>query len=276
VVFVCTKGGKKKMKKIIILCSALFATAAIAHTIDWYVDGQIYQTTSCESGDNITPPTPPAKYGYTFREWQSSYTLLEYIESTGTQYINTGISASDIGNNNPWVEATFSMEQTGDIDWFGESISANGIIWNISVSSSTYQASNAYPRWGSTNSLAAYMTYADGKSIADLGFYQNIRTLRIEGLSPARVYIDGVLIATISGVSLSMIDTNKIFLFKGRSSANAAKWTSFRAGNATGAIVDLVAAKRLSDSVLGMYDKVSGTFKTNQGSGDFIPGPFVR
>lgn len=69
------------MKKITILCAALFTTTAIAHTIDWYVDGQIYQTTSCESGDNITPPTPPAKYGYTFRYWNDP----GIIEGTGIQ-----------------------------------------------------------------------------------------------------------------------------------------------------------------------------------------------
>lgn len=69
------------MKKITILCVALFSTNAIARTIDWYVDGQIYQTTSCEYGDSITPPTPPAKYGYTFQYWNDP----GIIEGTGIQ-----------------------------------------------------------------------------------------------------------------------------------------------------------------------------------------------
>ncbi len=41
-----------------------------------------------------------------------------------------------------------------------------------------------------------------------------------------------------------------------------------------GAIVhDYVPAKRLSDGVLGMYDRTTGEFKTNAGSGAFTAGP---
>lgn len=72
------------MKKIIILCVALFATNAIAHTIDWYVDGQIYQTTTCESGDNVTPPTPPTKHGYTFVGWYDENVTIGSWVQTGT------------------------------------------------------------------------------------------------------------------------------------------------------------------------------------------------
>jgi hypothetical protein len=61
------------MKKIFILYTGLFCTTAIAQTINWYVDDTIYQTTTCESGDDITPPIPPAKYGYTFNRWIAPY-----------------------------------------------------------------------------------------------------------------------------------------------------------------------------------------------------------
>ena len=80
------------MKRILLFLSALFiATTAIAHTINWDIDGNIFHTTTCESGENVTPPTAPEKYGYTFQGWDS-YIPIEYLESTGTQYIDTGFA----------------------------------------------------------------------------------------------------------------------------------------------------------------------------------------
>ena len=76
------------MKRLLLFLSLCFiCTAAIAHTINWYVDGSVYHTTTCESGEDVTPPTAPEKYGYTFRGWKK-YIPIEYLESTGTQYID--------------------------------------------------------------------------------------------------------------------------------------------------------------------------------------------
>ena len=83
------------MKRFLFFLSLYFTcTVAIAHTINWYVDGSVYHTTICESGDDITPPTAPEKYGYTFKGWETGYTVIEYLESTGTQYIDTGFIAN--------------------------------------------------------------------------------------------------------------------------------------------------------------------------------------
>ncbi len=81
------------MRRLILLLGVLFCSAAYAatETINWFVDGGVYATTTCESGGDITLPPTPTKYGYTFQGW-SNYKRLEYIESTGTQYINTGIA----------------------------------------------------------------------------------------------------------------------------------------------------------------------------------------
>lgn len=78
------------MRRLIILFGVLFCGAAYAatETINWFVDGGVYATTTCESGGDITLPPTPTKYGYTFQGW-TNYIRLEYIESTGTQYIDT-------------------------------------------------------------------------------------------------------------------------------------------------------------------------------------------
>ena len=43
---------------------------ADTETINWYVDGSVYNTTSCQSGGNVTLPAQPSKTGYTFVGWQ--------------------------------------------------------------------------------------------------------------------------------------------------------------------------------------------------------------
>ena len=85
------------MKKFLFGLSLMFiCTFAIAHTINWHVGNQIISTTTCNSGDNITPPTAPSKRGYHLKEWlDSPYISLEYIQSTGTQYIDTGLTVGD-------------------------------------------------------------------------------------------------------------------------------------------------------------------------------------
>ena len=80
------------MKRLLMFLMSFVGTTAFAdtETINWYVDGNTYTTTMCEAGGDIILPTPPEKYGYTFKGWLN-FTPIEYIESTGTQYIDTGV-----------------------------------------------------------------------------------------------------------------------------------------------------------------------------------------
>ncbi len=79
------------MKKILLIFSVLsICTVATAQTIKWYVGDQVYHTSICENGSSVTPPTPPEKYGYHFTGWETTYIPVEYIESDGAQYIDTG------------------------------------------------------------------------------------------------------------------------------------------------------------------------------------------
>ena len=80
------------MKRLFVLLFSLLlcnVSYADTETINWYVDGTSYATTTCQTGGDIILPNTPYKYGYTFQGW-NAYTLIEYLESTGTQYIDTG------------------------------------------------------------------------------------------------------------------------------------------------------------------------------------------
>ena len=50
---------------------------------------------------------------------------------------------------------------------------------------------------------------------------------------------------------------------------------SVKISNNAEIVRNYVPAKRNSDNVIGMYDKVTNTFFTNQGSGTFIAGPEI-
>ena len=84
------------MKKIlIILCAVFICGVSIAQTIRWHIGDTVYETTTCNAGESITPPTAPNRFGYHLKEWEVLYTQIEYLESTGTQYIDTGVYPND-------------------------------------------------------------------------------------------------------------------------------------------------------------------------------------
>ena len=85
------------MKKVlfvlfVFLCVGLIARADTI-TLNWLNEnGTVNQTTTCESGGDLILPATPTKNGYTFQGWKiQNYIQIEYLESTGTQYIDTGI-----------------------------------------------------------------------------------------------------------------------------------------------------------------------------------------
>ena len=43
---------------------------AQTETTQWYIDTELYATTSCESGADVNVPSDPHKKGYTFLGWQ--------------------------------------------------------------------------------------------------------------------------------------------------------------------------------------------------------------
>ena len=124
------------MKKILLCLFAIFiGTAAIAHTINWYVEGNIFHTTTCESGEDITPPTAPEKYGYKFKGWVS-YTPIEYLESTGTQYINTLYKPNGLTS----IEIEAQFLKTDGLHWiFGSREGPTSNIFTLGVNGSINQ-----------------------------------------------------------------------------------------------------------------------------------------
>lgn len=125
------------MKRIGFLLLALFLcfhSFAETVNIEWYVDGNIYTTSNCEAGGNVTPPTPPLKNGYTFQRWVA-YTPIEYLESNGRQYIDTGFQPN--GKTSVEIEAQFL--NVSSLNWIFGSRQANTNIFSLGVNPSINQ-----------------------------------------------------------------------------------------------------------------------------------------
>lgn len=233
------------MKKFFAFLFAVITCTAFAHTIEWYVDGSVYDTTTCSSGDNITPPTAPAKYGYHLVEWKrSEYTELEYIESTGTQYIDTGVTG--VCELTMIAQGTNSQPLRSEI--VAGSAHENSASWiGVFSSQTNWQRSNV-PFTTKVNILFQFK-------------------------EPPSIYtIDNQTYETSSG---SYYDTRPIKLFG--IDLYMAHVRIFKATFTQNGITvrNFIPVKQISDNAIGMYDTISNTFFTNKGTGEFIAGPEI-
>lgn len=247
----------------------LFVTAAVADTINinWMDGNTTYAQTTCEIGGDIILPTTPTKRGYTFKGWLVEYTRLEYIESTGIQYIDTGVLLS----NTDVFEITFQSLN---------SLSAP-IMGAISGGTSYTSTNNLTV----TYNREAYSVYCDG-DFGNARYSWNAgnradglkHTIKYKGLNIAPT-LDGVQMQQYTAHTLTKNNptvTTWLFGFN-RTSTGVSSQSGVR-------IYDVyiqgkghfIPARRNSDGVLGMYDLISNTFFTNQGTGSFIAGPVAE
>ena len=252
-----------------------------ANTINlhWYADENATTEltgsgipTSCVYDGALTPPpvaSIPQKTGYTFAGWKvrglpDEYTRLQYVESTGTQYIDTGVSGFNSG------------------DW------EIGVKWMITGWSVSYgyvlgvyknEASNAYrvilqntdndAYWISANSKAG------GGSVAVTNKPKNV--IHTATLMKNTFVFDGqTYSAPTTGDTIP--SSAKMTLFGGGGSnvlKSKSRIYSAYAKKNNVLKFNLIPARRNSDSVVGMYDTVTKTFLTNVGTGVFT-GPVAQ
>ena len=186
------------------------------------------------------------------------YTQLEYLESTGTQYINLGFGFQ--GSDD--TEIDFQMTQAPT--------SAEGIFGDRD-----------------TSSARGYMLYAEARTDGFVFLHNNnyITNLNNDWYDRhvfkkvgSKIYFDGVV--NSQTVSASFTQTQHAFLFAWHTEGNQpnrskTKIFSFTVTRSGSKYCELIPAKRDSDGVLGMYDIVRNKFLTNSGSGSFVAGPSV-
>ena len=243
------------MKRIFVFLMLFIGTAAVAHTINWYVDGNIFHTTTCESGDDITPPTAPEKYGYTFKEWRT-YTPIEYLESTRTQYIDTGY----VPTYKTRIGFSFAFTNVSP----DESTAIESVAILGSRTSGTWKTSK------NQIFIACDSPYT--------GIYINSGTTRTF-IQPSPIQANTFYKNTVDNTSMTETSTQPIYVY-----------TMNNAGTPRGLAKIKIKYVQIYDEDLlirdfipvldikgtpCLYDKVEGKFYYNAGTGDFIAGPVI-
>ena len=188
----------------------------------------------------------------------SGYTEVGYIESSGTQYIDTGVCPT----NNTKVEVVF------------ENVNNKKFVYGSRSSADDTVAAHAFFASSSSMCFPMFGTYisAVGVSMADN------RRHKAE-ISQAGAYLNGNLIRSYD--TMDFTSTLNMFLCGLNQNGNmdsrtfVGKIYSFRVWESGELIQSLVPCKRDSDGAVGMYDTVTGAFLGNGGTGVFVAGAAV-
>ena len=179
------------------------------------------------------------------------YTQLEYIESTGTQYIDANINA----NTNTKVEEKFKTQNVIDDNGFlfGSRIS----IWSNSFG--VFYSGEYIGRFSSNTNYGSRKIFKKNEiielSLSKDGFIINGINKSVNGTvnSPYNIYIFGI---NTSG-SIEKRSSYQLISFKIYENE---------------IIVRNYIPTKNSNNVVGLYDIVNNIFYTNSGTGEFISG----
>lgn len=189
------------------------------------------------------------------------YTELEYIESTGTQYINTGVTTG----NNIKVQA--------------KAISTFGFTGEYSKK---YSGCLLGGRKTSDNSNFSYTSginndfVGSGSSFLTITRNANTDILDVE-YSNTKIDIKCGDYSYINNLSINITDAFNIYIFalnqnNSATSFGTYKLYNFKIYNGTTLVRNFIPCKRNSDNAIGLYDVINGVFYTNAGTGTFTAG----
>lgn len=206
----------------------------------------------------------------------SAYQEVEYIESSGTQYIIT-----DVPIQQPVTIYIDVMPLGGSVDqaFFAARYKANS-YYNVRLGTGFYEGciQNYYQRYytlGEPNSMKL-----NTKHHAEVYLSQGLQAAVLDGtqlsntsytLDPTLLPIDGSKINFfIFAEGCLSTNDNVDALFK-----SYARIYALKVDNADSTIGDFIPCYRKSDGEIGMYDTVSKTFYANAGTGTFLKGADV-
>ena len=200
----------------------------------------------------------------------AEYTRLEYIQSTGTQYIDTGVILNSEATITTVAQAN-SFTGTGPFAFWGFMGAGTVPRWGWSIYSD---------KWLSDLNNTRPMSAADTQkhTFVNTCYYVNNNLYYDSFVDGNSIYTSA---QTTQNITLYANNTLSAYLFARNNNNTAGNFLSCRIFSyeivQDGVkVLNLVPCRRNSDSELGMYDLVSGQFFTNQGTGDFTPGPVAN
>ena len=202
------------------------------------------------AGSEVGPKTLKVK----MVEKNDLYTKLEYLQSTGTQYIDTGVKfGADFA-----CDIKFNMLSTsGDIDILSSAQNDNYLLVSYL---------NGTPRiYLNSSSASRNITMP----------YNTIHTVNMNYNGSTLTYIvDNTTTYTVSKSNATA--NSNLLLFARSSSYGFSKAILYycKIWNGGTLVKDLIPVKRALDNTICLYDLVSNTFLENSGTGEFVEGSY--
>lgn len=187
------------------------------------------------------------------------YQRVEYIESSGTQWIDTGVSAS-IAHKLKW-ELDAQMLS---------SLEVNGCFFGSRSSSTRYY------QFCHNAGVNGWITQSGGVTYKDVGQKNNDRNQFVYDVKNA-IFTQNSTSYTVQQAQ-SVTDSTTVGLFARKDYGNvlsrqsSVRLWSFKVYENDVVIRDFIPCYRKSDNEIGVYDIVNDLFYTNQGTGEFLKG----
>ena len=179
----------------------------------------------------------------------SNYTELSYIESTGTQFIDTGFTP----NQNTKVELTLQKETGSASNIFGSRISSQSQAFTFQISSGDYQF------------ISGYGSRTERSNVVNDGQVHTL--MRDKG----DFYIDGVL--KVSQTSPDFTCPGNAYLFTMYNNAKPTSGTSVKVYSCkiwdNGTLHNYFVPCLDANNVPCLFDKITGNTYYNAGTGEF-------
>ena len=205
----------------------------------------------------------------------AEYIRLEYIQGTGTQWINTGytpnstdtieeeVEFSGVGQNQAfWCARTDGAKATFTFFWL-----TGGLRFDYNTKQTTIPLGTFTAATGTRYKVKAEADGTTGDVTITYDTASGTTNNTVFTYTPASFTVGGTLSVLASQMKGSTTPGN-YGLYKFYSLA-------ITKSDGTPA-VNLVPAKRVSDGALGVYDTVRDVFKTNAGSGTFLGVPCAK
>lgn len=179
------------------------------------------------------------------------YVAVEYLESTGTQYIDTGIMLTS--NHSVELDYQITVSPQYRAGFFG-GLFTSSIRYGSLLSPSNAALEHGY---GTSNTY-----WQQGMPNLERHVFRQEKN---------KLYVDGALVHTFATATFSTTVTAKLgtFDYTNYKPAQARYFRSRWWDN--GALVrDFLPCLRMSDGKPGLYDTVSKAFFTNTGTGEFV------
>ena len=202
--------------------------------------------------------------------WRDYYREVEYIESTGTQYIDTGVKVTP----DYTVEVTFVMTQ-------------RKATWDTLFGTRNSNQARFTARWANseTGKLGVHRSKAKTTNYESIDDANATKTMVTDTwhtikLAKREYTFDGQLRKTFSATTSTATFPYPIYLFALCNAGKSADYGYFRIKQAriwnsnNELIRDYIPCVNL-DGVAGMYDVVNDTFSSSGSSTEFIAGDLI-